>query len=87
MTKTVKQIVDEFLNREKNAKNYESIQILIGGERHIFTDVTNFEEVDTGVYEFDYMYKPLFKENAYKGGMKHVRCIGFIQMVTQGIKE
>lgn len=86
-TKTVKQIVDEYLNRDKNAKNYDSIQILIAGERNIFNDVTNFEEVETGIYEFDYIYTPLFKENAHKGGKKHVRCVGYIQMMTQSIKE
>jgi len=87
MTKTVAEVVKEYQNRQKNSKKYDSIQIVIGGERHVFETVSNFETVDTGVYEFDYIYTPLFKENAHKGGKKHIKCFGFIQMMTNSIEE
>lgn len=82
-TKTVKQIVDEYLNRQKNAE-IESLLITIGGDRHSFRDVTNFKEIKSGTYEFDYIQRS-FEDNSKQ--RKHVKCSGVLLMVVSHIDE
>lgn len=55
---TVAEVVKEYLEKQKN--EYESIVIVIGGDKHCFKNVTNLVQVETGEYEFDFVHVPFY---------------------------
>lgn len=82
---TVAEVVKEYLEKQKN--EYESIVIVIGGDKHCFKNVTNLVQVETGEYEFDFVHVPLFEKVKGKNEKMHIKCMGKIIMSVKKLEE
>jgi hypothetical protein len=94
MTKTVKEIVDEYLARQKNAV-IENMGMTVDSDRLRFSNVNNitedcipvsFSDIDIGnyhVYEFYYTQKVPYGKECGKERPMHYKCEGWIHSISE----
>lgn len=91
MTQTVKQIVDEYLNRQTKQNTIEELILSVGDITLTYKEVTNLQIREDGLISFDYddYISEWDSDNhlIHIPNWKHVVCDATILLMQESLKE